>query len=95
MYEVCIFQHNFYTVYLQWNIVWNEQLRTSDSMACIVTILRVGKYEIQTLAGTKIFFFQNIHTGSGPIQAAIQWVMGTPFPGSTAARTWGLPLTVN
>jgi len=56
-------------------------------MACIVTILRVGKYEIQTLAGTKIFFFQNIHTGSGPIQAAIQWVMGTPFPGSTAART--------
>jgi len=58
MYEVCIFQHNFYTVYLQWNTVWTEQqLRNSDSMACIVTILRAGKYEIQNLAGTKDFSF--------------------------------------
>jgi len=45
--------------------------------------------------GQKIFLFQNVHTGSGPIQSAIQWVKGTPFPGSTAASTSGLPFTAN
>jgi len=47
------------------------------------------------LPGEKIFLFQNVHTGSWPIQSAIQGVMGTPFLGSMAARTWGLPLTAN
>jgi hypothetical protein len=47
----------------------------SDSVVGVATSLRAERSGIRTPAGARVFLFsRNVHTGSGPHEAHIQWV---------------------